>query len=97
MFSQFSFKSLDDTPAPAPPQRSQPIQPQNQDRHEHEIHASPFIEEDDYDSFHSDSGFGSGRQSRTSLTALAEDDEDEVEESKEVSDVIERGFIVLCW
>ncbi|WWC67838.1 uncharacterized protein I206_101755 [Kwoniella pini CBS 10737] len=63
MFSSFSFKSIDDSPKPRIPL--------------HNPQQDQYSEEDDreYDSFHSSSGFGSGRQSRSSLTALAEDDE----------------------
>ncbi|WWC59364.1 uncharacterized protein I303_101916 [Kwoniella dejecticola CBS 10117] len=68
MFSSFSFKSIEDSPQP------RNIPPPEDQRN---IHG----EEDDheYDSFHSSSGVGSGRQSRSSLTALAEDDEEEDE------------------
>ncbi|WVW78553.1 hypothetical protein I302_100509 [Kwoniella bestiolae CBS 10118] len=66
MFSSFSFKSLDESPQPRAIPKAQPV-----------VDEDVFDQDHEYDSYHSSSGFASGRQSRSSLTALAEDDEEE--------------------
>ncbi|WVQ97992.1 hypothetical protein IAU59_005112 [Kwoniella sp. CBS 9459] len=93
MFSQFSFRPLDDdTP---PPQRRQPSPPSStQTQQQHIDHSTPFESSDDeYEPYHSSaaSGYGSGRQSRSSLTALAEEEDEEdgvdsANKSKKVSE-----------
>ncbi|WWD00455.1 hypothetical protein V866_007370 [Kwoniella sp. B9012] len=70
MFSSFSFKSLDESPKPRITHQEDPTgsYPEEED---------VFDQDHEFDSYHSSSGLGSGRQSRSSLTALAEDDEEE--------------------
>ncbi|WVQ69128.1 uncharacterized protein L199_007343 [Kwoniella botswanensis] len=70
MFSSFSFKSLDESPKPRTIHQDDPTGPYSEEE-------DVFDQDHEFDSYHSSSGFGSGRQSRSSLTALAEDDEEE--------------------
>ncbi|OCF41695.1 hypothetical protein I317_04501 [Kwoniella heveanensis CBS 569] len=83
MFSQFSFRPLDETSLPQAQRRqSSPPNLHSQEHHQqHPIdHSTPFESSDDeYEPYHSSaaSGYGSGRQSRSSLTALAEEEDEE--------------------
>ncbi|KAK6903859.1 hypothetical protein I203_107367 [Kwoniella mangroviensis CBS 8507] len=78
MFSSFSFKSLDESPKPRTIHQEDPTGP-------YSIEEDVFDQDHGFDSYHSLSGLGSDRQSRSSLTALAEDDEEEEVDRKDVS------------